>query len=116
MWGGRHQAIAEELQGMLGSSRFRVYTGDEIVGIELGGALKNIFAIPAGVSDGFGFGDNSKAGLVTRSLAGLLRLGVTMGGDARTFQGLSGAGDLIATCFSRHSRNRQLGEHLGKGR
>jgi len=82
----------------------------------LGGALKNIFAIPAGVSDGFGFGDNSKAGLVTRSLAELLRLGVAMGGDARTFQGLSGVGDLIATCFSRHSRNRQLGEYLGRGK
>lgn len=108
--------VAEELQAMLGSSRFRVYTSDEVVGIELGGALKNIFAIPAGVSDGFGFGDNSKAGLVTRSLAELLRLGVVMGGDAGTFQGLSGAGDLIATCFSRHSRNRQLGEELGKGR
>ncbi|MEP6686025.1 MAG: NAD(P)H-dependent glycerol-3-phosphate dehydrogenase, partial [Verrucomicrobiota bacterium] len=73
-------------------------------------------AIPAGVSDGFGFGDNSKAALVTRSLAELFRLGVAMGGDARTFQGLSGAGDLIATCFSRHSRNRQLGEQLGKGK
>ncbi len=110
------RGVAEELQGLLGSARFRVYTSDEIVGIELGGALKNIFAIPAGVSDGFGFGDNSKAGLVTRSLAELLRLGVAMGGDARTFQGLSGAGDLIATCFSRHSRNRRLGEQLGQGK
>ncbi len=114
--GCRDRSVAEELQALLGSSRFRVYSSDEIVGIELGGALKNIFAIPAGVSDGFGFGDNSKAALVTRSLAELLRLGVSMGGDARTFQGLSGAGDLIATCFSQHSRNRQLGEQLGKGR
>jgi len=113
--GCRDETLAEELQGTLGSSRFRVYTSHEIVGIELGGALKNIFAIPAGVSDGFGFGDNSKAALVTRSLAELLRLGVAMGGDARTFQGLSGAGDLIATCFSRHSRNRRLGEQLGQG-
>jgi glycerol-3-phosphate dehydrogenase (NAD(P)+) len=114
--GCRDQKVAEHLQAMLGSSRFRIYTSNEVVGIELGGALKNIFAIPAGVSDGFGFGDNSKAGLVTRSLAELLRLGVAMGGDARTFQGLSGVGDLIATCFSRHSRNRQLGEHLGRGK
>ena len=114
--GCRDRAVAERLQGKLGSSRFRVYTSDEIVGIELGGALKNIFAIPAGVSDGFGFGDNSKAALVTRSLAELVRLGVGMGGDGRTFQGLSGVGDLIATCFSRHSRNRQLGEQLGTGK
>ena len=114
--GCRDEGVAETLQATLGSSRFRVYTSHEITGIELGGALKNIFAIPAGVSDGFGFGDNSKAALVTRSLAELLRLGVAMGGDARTFQGLSGAGDLIATCFSRHSRNRQLGEQLGKGK
>ena len=114
--GCRDEGIAEALQTALGSSRFRVYTSPEITGIELGGALKNIFAIPAGVSDGFAFGDNSKAALVTRSLAELLRLGVAMGGDARTFQGLSGAGDLIATCFSRHSRNRQLGEQLGKGK
>jgi glycerol-3-phosphate dehydrogenase (NAD(P)+) len=113
--GCRDESCAEEIQATLGSSRFRVYTSHEIVGIELGGALKNIFAIPAGVSDGFGFGDNSKAALVTRSLAELLRLGVAMGGDARTFQGLSGAGDLIATCFSRYSRNRRLGEQLGQG-
>jgi glycerol-3-phosphate dehydrogenase (NAD(P)+) len=114
--GCRDAAIAGQLQAMLGSARFRVYTSDEVVGIELGGALKNIFAIPAGVSDGFGFGDNSKAALVTRSLTELVRLGVGMGGDARTFQGLSGVGDLIATCFSRHSRNRRLGEQLGHGR
>lgn len=114
--GCRDESLAEELQATLGSSRFRVYTSHEIMGIELGGALKNIFAIPAGVSDGFGFGDNSKAALVTRSLAELVRLGVAMGGEARTFQGLSGVGDLIATCFSRHSRNRRLGEQLGEGK
>jgi glycerol-3-phosphate dehydrogenase (NAD(P)+) len=113
--GCRDRGVAEELQTLLGSARFRVYTSEEVVGIELGGALKNIFAIPAGVSDGFGFGDNSKAALVTRSLAELVRLGVAMGGDARTFQGLSGVGDLIATCFSQHSRNRTLGEQLGRG-
>ncbi len=106
---------AEDLQRHLGSERFRIYSSDETIGIELGGALKNVFAIPAGVSDGFGLGDNSKAALVTRSLAELLRLGTAMGGNPRTFYGLSGAGDLIATCFSRHSRNRKVGERLGKG-
>ncbi|MEY2562687.1 MAG: glycerol-3-phosphate dehydrogenase [Verrucomicrobiota bacterium] len=106
---------AEELQRHLGSERFRIYSSDEIIGIELGGALKNVFAIPAGVSDGFGLGDNSKSALVTRSLAELLRLGTAMGGNARTFYGLSGAGDLIATCFSQHSRNRRVGEKLGRG-
>lgn len=114
--GCRDESIAQTLQESLGSSRFRVYTSHEIVGIELGGALKNIFAIAAGVSDGFGLGDNSKAALVTRSLAELLRLGVAMGGEARTFQGLSGAGDLVATCFSRLSRNRRFGEELGQGK
>ncbi len=114
--GCRDEAIAEDLQQALGGERFRVYTSHEIVGIELGGALKNIFAIAAGVGDGFGLGDNSKAALVTRSLAELLRLGVAMGGEGRTFQGLSGAGDLIATCFSQHSRNRRVGEQLGQGK
>jgi glycerol-3-phosphate dehydrogenase (NAD(P)+) len=106
---------AEELQQRLGSERFRIYSSDETIGIELGGALKNVFAIPAGVSDGFGLGDNSKAALVTRSLAELLRLGTAMGGNPTTFYGLSGAGDLIATCFSQHSRNRRVGEKLGRG-
>ncbi|MBA3883503.1 MAG: NAD(P)-dependent glycerol-3-phosphate dehydrogenase [Chthoniobacterales bacterium] len=107
---------AEELQQYLGSSRFRIYSSDETTGIELGGALKNVFAIPAGVSDGLSLGDNSKAALVTRSLAELVRLGTAMGGSTRTFYGLSGAGDLIATCFSQHSRNRRVGEQLGRGR
>jgi len=106
---------AEKLQRYLGSEHFRIYSSDETIGIELGGALKNVFAIPAGVSDGFGLGDNSKAALVTRSLAELLRLGTAMGGNPRTFYGLSGAGDLIATCFSQHSRNRKVGEKLGRG-
>jgi glycerol-3-phosphate dehydrogenase (NAD(P)+) len=114
--GCRQLECAELLQNHLGSSRFRIYTSEEVTGIELGGALKNIFAIPAGVSDGFGFGDNSKAALVTRSLAELLRLGVAMGGQLTTFYGLSGAGDLIATCFSAHSRNRRVGEQLGLGK
>jgi glycerol-3-phosphate dehydrogenase (NAD(P)+) len=99
----------------LGSERFRIYSSDETIGIELGGALKNVFAIAAGVSDGFGLGDNSKAALVTRSLAELLRLGTAMGGNPKTFYGLSGAGDLIATCFSQHSRNRRVGEKVGRG-
>jgi glycerol-3-phosphate dehydrogenase (NAD(P)+) len=107
---------AEALQQHLGSPRFRIYSSDEPVGIELGGALKNVFAIGAGISDGFGLGDNSKAALVTRSLAELVRLGTAMGGQVRTFYGLSGAGDLIATCFSQLSRNRRVGEQLGRGK
>ena len=113
--GCRVPECAEALQQQLGSARFRIYTSDETTGIELGGALKNVFAIAAGISDGFGLGDNSKAALVTRSLAELLRLGTAMGGNARTFYGLSGAGDLIATCFSSLSRNRRVGEQLGRG-
>ena len=107
---------AEELQQHLGSPLFRIYSSDETIGIELGGALKNVYALAAGCSDGFGLGDNSKSALVTRSLAEMLRLGTAMGGDPRTFYGLSGAGDLIATCFSQHSRNRRVGEQLGRGR
>ncbi|MEP6955364.1 MAG: NAD(P)H-dependent glycerol-3-phosphate dehydrogenase [Chthoniobacterales bacterium] len=107
---------AEELQQFLGSQFFRIYSSDETTGIELGGALKNVFAIAAGTSDGFGLGDNSKAALVTRALAELLRLGTAMGGNPRTFYGLSGAGDLIATCFSPHSRNRRVGEQIGAGK
>lgn len=110
----RHECAAE-LQQHLGSPRFRIYSSDETTGIELGGALKNVFAIAAGISDGFGLGDNSKAALVTRALAELLRLGTAMGGHPRTFYGLSGAGDLIATCFSQLSRNRRVGEKLGRG-
>jgi glycerol-3-phosphate dehydrogenase (NAD(P)+) len=113
--GCRNAECAEELQSYLGSERFRIYSSDETIGIELGGALKNVFAIAAGASDGFSLGDNSKAALVTRSLAELLRLGTAMGGNPRTFYGLSGAGDLIATCFSQLSRNRRVGERLGRG-
>jgi glycerol-3-phosphate dehydrogenase (NAD(P)+) len=113
--GCREQSVAAILQRELGSSHFRIYTTNELTGVELGGALKNIFAIGAGISDGFGLGDNSKSALVTRSLAELLRLGTAMGGQATTFYGLSGVGDLIATCFSAHSRNRRVGEQLGRG-
>ena len=112
--GSANENYAIELQRFLGSEHFRIYTSDDVVSIELGGALKNVFAIAAGVSDGLGLGDNSKAALITRALAELLRLGKRMGGNERTFYGLSGVGDLIATCFSRHSRNRRVGERLGR--
>jgi len=113
--GCRSSEWAADLQDSLGSSRLRVYTSDDITSIELGGALKNIFAIAAGASDGLGLGDNTKAALITRSLAEMIRLGTAMGGKLKTFYGLSGAGDLIATCFSKHSRNRRVGEQLGRG-
>lgn len=106
---------AASLQSILGSPRFRVYTSQEVTSIELGGALKNVFAIAAGISDGLGLGDNSKAALVTRSLAELVRLGVAMGGTAQAFYGLSGAGDLIVTCYSERSRNHTVGKRLGQG-
>ena len=112
----RDAALATNLQRSLSTPRFRIYTSEELAGVELGGALKNVFAIAAGAGDGLGLGDNSKAALVTRALAEMVRLGTKMGGDLRTFYGLSGAGDLIATCFSHRSRNRQAGEHLGRGR
>jgi glycerol-3-phosphate dehydrogenase (NAD(P)+) len=108
-------AVAEELQSLFSTGTFRPYTSPDVAGVELGGALKNIFAIAAGICDGLGLGDNSKAALVTRSLAELIRLGVALGGKRETFQGLSGVGDLMVTCFSRHSRNRGLGERLGRG-
>jgi glycerol-3-phosphate dehydrogenase (NAD(P)+) len=108
-------AVAERLQPMLSTRNFRTYTTDDVAGVELGGALKNIYAIAAGVSDGLGFGDNSKAALVTRALVEMVRLGMLLGGRRETFYGLSGIGDLMVTCFSRHSRNRGLGERLGRG-
>lgn len=113
--GSRDAALLEPLQRVFSVSSFRAYTSDDTTGIQLGGALKNIFAIAAGVSDGFNMGDNAKAGLVTRSLAEMMRLGVAMGGRKETFFGLSGVGDLMVTCFSRHSRNRKVGERLGRG-
>jgi glycerol-3-phosphate dehydrogenase (NAD(P)+) len=106
---------AARLQTALGSPRFRIYTSLDVVSVELGGALKNVFAIAAGISDGLGLGDNAKAALVTRSLAELVRFGVAMGGTATAFYGLSGAGDLILTCYSEHSRNHTLGYRLGQG-
>jgi glycerol-3-phosphate dehydrogenase (NAD(P)+) len=103
------------LQKTFSAPFFRAYTSLDVAGIELGGALKNVFAIAAGVGDGLGLGDNSKAALVTRSLAELVRLGNALGGQRETFYGLSGLGDLMVTCFSRHSRNRAVGERLGRG-
>jgi glycerol-3-phosphate dehydrogenase (NAD(P)+) len=113
--GCRPEKLAGRLQQIISTKTFRAYTSRDVVGIELGGALKNIFALAAGMSDGIGLGDNSKAALVTRSLAELVRLGTALGGKRETFQGLSGVGDLIVTCFSRQSRNRRVGERLGKG-
>jgi len=109
------RSCAVSLQRLLGRPRFRIYTSQDVVSIELGGALKNVFAIAAGISDGLGLGDNSKAAIVTRSLAELVRLGQAMGGEPGAFYGLSGAGDLIVTCYSERSRNRTVGKRLGHG-
>ena len=95
---------------------FRVYTSLDILGVELGGALKNVIAIASGISDGLGFGTNTKAAILTRGLAEITRLGVKMGADSSTFRGLSGLGDLATTCISPHSRNRWFGQEIGKGR
>ncbi|HXG38232.1 MAG TPA: NAD(P)H-dependent glycerol-3-phosphate dehydrogenase [Bacteroidota bacterium] len=95
---------------------FRVYLNDDVRGVELGGALKNVIAVAAGISDGAGFGDNTKAAIMTRGIYEITRLGVKLGAKPRTFAGLSGVGDLIVTCMSRHSRNRYVGEQVGKGR
>jgi glycerol-3-phosphate dehydrogenase (NAD(P)+) len=108
--------IVRTVQRLFGSTVFRVYTNTDVVGCELGGALKNVIAIAAGMSDGFNAGDNTRAAIITRGLAELTRLGIAMGGRAETFAGLAGIGDLVATCISRHSRNRYVGEQLGKGR
>lgn len=107
---------ARSVQEVLMGQTFRVYTNDDVVGCELGGALKNVMAIAAGMSDGLGFGDNSRATLITRALAELTRLGVTLGGRRETFAGLAGMGDLIATCSSTSSRNHRVGEGLARGK
>ncbi len=108
--------IGEELQRVFSSNLFRVYVNDDVVGSELAGALKNVMALAAGMADGLGTGDNTRAAVITRGLAELTRLGVAMGGRAETFAGLAGMGDLVATCISPQSRNRHVGEQLGKGR
>ena len=107
---------AVAVQSLFMSPLFRVYTSRDLVGVELGGAIKNVIAVAAGISDGVGFGDNTKAALMTRGLAEITRLGTAMGADLLTFAGLSGMGDLVVTCMSRHSRNRFLGQEIGKGR
>ena len=106
---------ATRIQQAFMGPNFRVYTSDDALGVELGGTLKNIIAVAAGILDGMGLGDNTKAALMTRGLAEISRLGVRLGAKPETFSGLSGIGDLIVTCASRHSRNRSVGERLGKG-
>ncbi len=108
-------ARAKAVQVLCSTPRLRVYTNDDVVGCEYGGALKNVIAIAAGVCDGLGYGDNTKGALLTRGLAEISRLGVVMGGRRETFFGLTGMGDLITTAMSRHSRNRHVGERLGRG-
>ena len=111
----RKKETAEYLQGLFMSPVFRVYTTPDMLGVELGGALKNVIALAAGTADGLGYGDNTKAALITRGIAEMARLGVKMGAKAETFAGLSGIGDLIVTCASMHSRNRRAGYLMGKG-
>jgi glycerol-3-phosphate dehydrogenase (NAD(P)+) len=106
---------ARTVQGLFHRPEFRIYRSPDVRGVEYGGALKNVIAIAAGVSDGLGYGDNTKAGLVTRALSEMRRLGLACGAQAETFAGLSGLGDLMLTCFSKQSRNRDLGERLGRG-
>jgi glycerol-3-phosphate dehydrogenase (NAD(P)+) len=107
--------IADELQSLFSNRLFRVYTNPDVVGCEVAGALKNVMAIASGMADGLGTGDNTRAAVITRGLAELTRLGVAMGGSTLTFGGLAGMGDLVATCISTQSRNRHVGEQLGKG-
>jgi glycerol-3-phosphate dehydrogenase (NAD(P)+) len=109
------QAVATELQELLSGPTLRIYTNPDVVGCELAGVVKNVIAIAAGMCDGMGFGDNSKATLITRGLAEMARLGIAMGGEAATFAGLAGMGDLIATCASARSRNNSVGRALGQG-
>lgn len=110
------RTVGREIQSILGTPRFRVYTNPDLIGVEVAGATKNVIALAAGVSRGLGFGMNTMAGLATRGLAEMTRLGVVLGGEALTFGGLAGVGDLMATCGSPSSRNYQVGYQLGKGR
>ncbi|HJA18930.1 MAG TPA: NAD(P)H-dependent glycerol-3-phosphate dehydrogenase [Candidatus Mediterraneibacter ornithocaccae] len=113
--GAKTRKTAEYLQSMFISNVFRVYTSPDILGIELGGSLKNVIALAAGIADGLGYGDNTKAALITRGIAEIARLGVKMGGKIESFTGLTGIGDLIVTCASVHSRNRKAGYLIGQG-
>jgi len=116
MTASRDPQAASAVQQAFMNEYLRVYTSDDVVGAELGGALKNVLALAAGILDGMGLGDNTKAALMTRGIAEMARLGESLGGRPETFSGLSGIGDLIVTCTSKHSRNRHVGEELGKGR
>ncbi len=113
--GAHSRETAETVQKVFMSQVFRVYTSPDMIGIELGAALKNVIALAAGIADGLGYGDNTKAALITRGIAEISRLGTAMGGKPQTFAGLSGIGDLIVTCASMHSRNRRAGILIGKG-
>ena len=106
---------AEEIQDIFMSNKFRVYTNEDIIGVEIGGAVKNIIALAAGISDGLGYGDNTKAALMTRGMIEITRIGMRLGGKRETFSGLTGMGDMIVTCTSMHSRNRRAGILIGKG-
>jgi len=110
-----HMEYAEKVQDLFMTAEFRVYTNDDIIGVEIGGAVKNIIALAAGISDGIGYGDNTKAALMTRGMHEIIRIGTRLGGKRETFSGLTGMGDLIVTCTSRHSRNRTAGVLIGKG-
>lgn len=112
----KDDSCAREVRDLTIGPYLRVYTNDDVIGVEYGGALKNVIAIAAGVVDGLAYGDNTKAALITRGLAEISRLGVARGANALTFSGLSGLGDLVVTCMSEHSRNRYVGEELGRGR
>ena len=114
--GAKDKETAEFLQNVFMSPVFRVYISSDILGIELGGALKNVIALAAGTADGLGYGDNTKAALITRGITEIARLGIAMGAKADTFYGLSGIGDLIVTCASKHSRNRKAGYFMGQGK
>lgn len=107
---------AEEIQDLFITQEFRVYTNSDLIGVEVGGAVKNVIALAAGICDGLGYGDNSKAALMTRGMAEIVRIGTELGGNAETFLGLTGMGDLIVTCGSLHSRNRKAGYLIGKGK
>lgn len=113
--GAKEKKTAEYLQNLFMNEAFRVYISPDVLGIELGAALKNVVALAAGIADGLGYGDNTKAALITRGIAEISRLGTAMGGRAETFSGLTGIGDLIVTCASMHSRNRRAGILIGKG-
>lgn len=113
--GAKTRESAEFIQNTFMNEVFRVYTSPDILGIELGGALKNVIALAAGIADGLGYGDNTKAALITRGIAEISRLGIIMGGKKETFSGLTGIGDLIVTCASMHSRNRKAGILIGQG-